>query len=142
MALLDGSIYDLSKIDEQRQAIEAIIGEHNRQFDNAAAYLTYQIVAYTELTITTVADLVSKIYTQSYRHGLGYAPLVLSLRKDPSGFSTMPFAGFNPTVGPPASTNTYLTTNAQNLYFNVSSDGTTEVTEQAGFYIFSLPAQV
>lgn len=147
---IDATIYDLKTPKDQDRALQDIIEEHNRQYDQSEATISYDVVGYTQLTVDLINGGASGVYTATYVHGLGYPPAVLA-------FGLVAGAGYAPiqyvekkggvfTADPEANTYQYFTVDSQNLYFNVlgvniaGSFTTTHFT--AAFYIFNLPLNI
>lgn len=148
MALLNADSYDLTTADGQTEVIQDIIDEQNAQFDQASALQALSIVAYQQLTVTIPTSGASGVYTATYRHGLGFPPLVMGFSVTPGGVPSQ----YNPlpmkdraVSPPPIFDNAYISVDSTNLYFNVlaiNSGGFVNTAFSAGVYIFNTPAQV
>lgn len=151
MSLLDVTGYDLTTSDGQNAALQDIIDEQNRQYDQSAAASSYTIVAYAQLIVDLIDGSPSGIYTATYVHGLGYPPAVIPFdligNSSDSGYTPLPYVekkGGIFTTDPQANTYQYYTVDNNNLYFNVLAINTggffSTLHFSAGFYIFNIPA--
>lgn len=146
---LDSAVYDLGTVEGQQSAIDDMIREINSQFDQSSGMTTYDVVAYTQLTVTLIDGSPTGTYTTPYLHGLGFAPVVLCWllpggnpdQHIPLGYLEMNFA-----PGGKVLTQDKFRVDDQFLYYDVFAVSTgghfSSLNHSAAFYIFNIPARV
>ena len=145
--LFDVATFDLANAQGQANAIKQLFENHNDVYGRSESLTSYQVVAYAQLTVDLVNGDPTGIYTATYKHGLGYPPLVLPFGLQPSGGGNNQYTNvqyqeisFNTGV---EFTYQYYSIDDQNVVYRVHARNvaglftTTHFT--AAFYIFNLP---
>lgn len=143
MSLLDSTVYDLTSIKGQQQAIQDIIDEQNDQFEKSSVLNSLQVAAYAQMEIDFPDSPADGLYTATFRHGLGFVPVIMAFIRQDDGSGNISYLAIpniqNLIFG--FADNIYMTVDENNVYFNTFFVSALFVT-QAAVYMFNQPSNI